>query len=480
MMVLCNFWFASLAFGISQVAHGCRMMLLPSGRGLEGLEVMKSARGMAVGVLVLVGGLSGPALGQSASEADQKAVGQKSESVRKQKEGLLPPKEALEQKDTDIAPDAYQPKGVDLGAFLLMPKMELDVARNSNIYATNYDAKHDIISTYRPELALNSRFDRHAINALARVERKEFVTFDKESVTNGLAQLSGRYDVTDRDALNASLTYTHDHEDRGSFDDAGGLRPTEFHYLTLNGSGAFSIGNLTSSLGVTAVKRDWEDTRTSTGITPSHFRNRNELDVTLRESYEFIPGYSWVNEGTLLWRAYQHDADQFGIGRDSSGLRLGTGIGLDISELVRGDFLAGYMRQNYKDERLSDPSGYYVKARLNWSPSKLTTIIPTLERSIEETTANNVSALIRTAVSVTVRHELQRNLILGSTLSYSRDEQKGGNLEADTYEGVVRATYLFNRNLYSSLELGEKHKLTNVDGSGFNQTTAMLRLGLQY
>ena len=441
---------------------------------------MKSARGIAVGVLTLAVVLSGPALAQSNPEADQKAAGQKKESVRKQKEGLLEPKEALEQKDSDIAPDAYQAKGLDLGAFLLMPKMELDLARNSNIYATNYDAKHDIITTYRPEFALDSRFERHAINVVGRVERKEFDTFDKESVTNGFAQLSGRYDVTDRDTLNASLSYTHDHEDRGSPDDVGGLHPTEFHYLVLNTSGAINTGPLTSSLGFVAVKRDWEDTQTGTGISPSHLRNRNEFDVTLREAYEFTPGYSWVNEGTLLRRIYQNDVDQFGVGRDSSGMRLGTGIGLDVSELIRGDFLAGYMRQDYTDDRLSDPSGYYVKARFNWSPSKLTTVIPTLERSIEETTANGVSALVRTAVSVTVRHELQRNIILGSMLGYSRDDQKGGNLIANTYEGLVRATYLFNRNFYSSLEVSEKHKLTNVDGSGFNQTAGMLRFGIQY
>ena len=441
---------------------------------------MKSARGMAVGVLVLLGGWNGVAMAQSDVETDQKAAGQKKEAVRKQNEGLLPPKEALEQKDTDIAPDAYQPKGIDLSAFLLMPKMEVDVTRNSNIFVTNYDAKHDIITSYQPELALNSRFDRHAINAIARLERKEFDAFDKESVTNGFAQLSGRYDIADRDNLNASLSYTHDHEARGSFDDVGGLHPTEFHYLTFMGSGVVTTGRLTSSLGLTAVQRDWEDTLTSRGVAPSHFRNRNEFNLTLRESFEFSPGYSWVNEGTVLRRIYQHDVDQFGIGRDSSGIRLGTGIGLDISELIRGDFLGGYMRQNYRDGRLSDPSGYYLKALLNWSPTKLTSVIPSLERSIEETTANGVSALVRTAASVTVRHELQRNIILGSTFSYSRDKQKGGNLEADTYEAVVRATYLFNRNLYSSLELGEKHKLTNVDASGFNQTIGMLRFGFQY
>lgn len=448
--------------------------------GLQGCEAMKSVRGVAVSVLAVVGVLSGPALAQSDADADQKAANQKKEEVRKQKDRLLPPKEALEQKDSDIAPDAYQPQGVDLGAFLLMPKMEMDVARNSNIYATNYDAKHDIITVYRPEVALNSRFERHSVNALARLERKEYLEFDRESVTNAFAQLSGQYDVTDRDMLNAAVSYTRDHEDRGSLDDVGGLHPTEYNYLTFNGSGTVNTGRLTSGLGFTAVNREWQDTQTSTGMAPSHLRNRNEYEITLRESYEVTPGYSWVNEGAVLRRIYQHDADQFGVGRDSNGVRLGTGIGVDVSELIRGDFLAGYMRQDYKDSRLSDPSGYYLKARFNWSPSKLTTVIPTIERSIEESTARNVSALVRTAVSVTVRHELQRNIILGSTLGYSKDKQEGGDLTANTYEGLVRATYLFNRNLYSSLEIGEKHKLTDLDGSGYNQTTGMLRFGIQY
>lgn len=439
-----------------------------------------SARYLAIGMGLVLAGTCGQALAQETSQGDLKGTGLKAESVRKQKDGLLPPKDALEQKDADIAPDQYQAQGVALGSFLLLPKVEVDLTRNNNIYASNHDKVGDFITTYRTEASLVSQFERHEISAQGRIERDEFHNYDRESVTNSYFRLAGRYDVTPRDVLNLAVFHTRDHEDRGSLDDAGGLHPTEYQYLTFDASGVMNTGNLTSSLGLLATNRQWDDTRTSTGITPSHFRNRNDYELKLREAYEFAPGYAAVVEATGIQRRYVHDRDQAGYRRDSDGVRLGTGLGLDISDVIRGDVLGGYMWQDYDDARLGSVDGAFVKIMLNWMPTRLTTVIPSFERSIEETTANGVAAMLSTSASVTVRHELQRNIILGSTLSYSEDEQKNGDLTANTYSGTVRATYLLNSSVYASAEVTEKHKLTNIDGRGFNQTTGMLRLGLQY
>lgn len=441
---------------------------------------MISVRGIAVGVSVVCSLTAAPVFAQSDLQADQSAVGQKSEDVRKQEKRLLSPKDALEQTDGEIAPDAYQPQGIALGSFVLFPKMEAELSYDNNIYATNADKVSDDITTYRPTLTLQSRFDRHELKATAHAERVNYHHHAKESVTNAFAMLSGRYDVTDTDNLNASLSLVHDHEDRSSPDDAGGLRPTEYHYLTFDGSGSVNTGRLTSTLGTTVAHRTWEDTKTSTGVTPSHLRDRNDGEIKLRESYEFIPGYAAVAQASYLQRLYINDYDQAGVSRDSDGVRLSGGLGLDITQLIRGDFLVGYFSQDYHDDSLSDPSGLFVKAQFNWTPTRLTTVIPTLERSVEETTATNVSSLIRTAASLTVRHELQRNLILSPSLSYSHDEQEGGDLTTDTYSGMFRGTYLFDPNFFLSLELGHTRKLASEDGKGYNQMVGMLRLGAQY
>lgn len=455
------------------------------GLGLTDLKgrTMSLIRYMALtSVVALVGVAGAPAWaagGERASEVN--AAGQKKEDVRKQKDGLLPPKEALDQKDTDIAPDAYQPHGYEMGSFLLFPKMEIDVTGNSNIYATSTDTKYDTITTYRPEMMLKSRFDQHEIAATVRGERKEYNIHDRESVTNSFASLSGRYDFNKADNASILLSYVKDHENRGSLDDAGGLRPTEYQYLTANPSVTVNLGDLKSTVALLAVNRNIDDTPTSAGVEPSHFRNRNEYELSLRESYEFIPGYSWVGEGTYQQRRYRHEQDQHGRQRDSDGYRVSTGIGLDVSELIRGDFQLGYMERDYEDRTFSDPSGYYARAQFNWMPTKLTTVLPTVERSIDETTAVGASSVIRTAFSTEIRHELQRNVILGSNLSYEINDQQGGtNLESQIFAASVRGTYLFNENLYSSVELGQKRKIASLPSSGFNQTTGMVRLGIQY
>ncbi len=435
-----------------------------------------------VAIFAVVLGLLVPRLGlaETEAEADAKAAGRTPDAVKKQEKELLPPKDVLEKSNTAQAPDAYQPKGVDLGLFLLLPKLEVDETWLSNVFATQYDAVSDYITAIRPEIALNSRMERHSVTALTRLERKEFRRYKKESVTNGFAQLSGRYDIGERDNLNAMISYVRDNEDRGSPDNSGGNIPTEYHYLTFNGSGAMVTGQLTSVLGVTVVNRDWEDVGKSTGVAANHFRNRTEYEQKLRESYEFRPGYSALLEGVLNQRVYQHKRDGADTDRDSMGWRASSGLGVDLSDLVRGDFLLGYFRQDYADGRYRDSHGPFVKASFNWTPTRLTTIVPTLERSVEESTATGVSSLVRTAATVMVRHELMRNWFIGGVAGYAMENQIGGSIKTKTHNGLLRSTYLFTPNFYLEGEVGTRHKLSNTDGGGFVQNTAMFRLGAQY
>lgn len=428
-------------------------------------------------VSAVAGGIATSALAQDRKITEPGSSGLASKSQEKK---LRPPEEVTAEKNVDAADKAYQPKGVDLGQFLLLPKIELDETYNDNVFAKAYDTKADFITTVRPEVAVRSRFDNHELNFLGRIEHKEFAKYTGDTVTEFFGQSDGRLDVTKTNSLRGLVSYQAGHEDRGSPDDVGGVEPTPFRYLTARGGGVAGLGRLTSSLDFGMVDRSFDDVRTATGVSPNRLRDRVDYEETLREAYEVIPGYFAVVEGALNQRVYANSADVAGYNRDSNGWRINSGLGVDISQVIRGDFLVGYFQQDYSDDRLTDPRGLSIKSMLNWSPTRMTQVVPSLERSVEETTATGVAALVRTSGSVLVRHELQRNIIVSSVLSYSHDTQQGGKQETDTYDGRFSGTYLLNANVYVGVEVDLKRKLSNVDAAGFDQHTVMARLGLQY
>ncbi len=209
-------------------------------------------------------------------------------------------------------------------------------------------------------------------------------------------------------------------------------------------------------------------------------RDRTELGARARAAYEMFPGYFAVGEIGGNLREYDSDENAGGFDRSSDGFYAHGGIGLDLSRLVRGDFLVGYFSQDYDDAALSDPSGVSVQSVFNWTPSKMTLVVASLRRDVSETTNTAASAIIRSSASLLVRHELRRNLVLSLSGQASYDEYDG--VDGDSFTHVTRgsATYAFNERVYSSLEVIYSER--SVDGTvttPYDQLTASIRFGIR-
>ena len=163
----------------------------------------------------------------------------------------------------------------------------------------------------------------------------------------------------------------------------------------------------------------------------------------------------------------------------TDGYRAEMGVGVDISQLLRGDFLVGYLQQDYRDSRFTNPRGVSVRSTFNWTPDKLTIIVPQLERSVSETTTAGASSLVTTTGSVLVRHEVARNILASGFLSAAHEASSGISQNDWLYEGRAKLTYSFAPEVYVGGELAYKYKDANVDSLGYRQGVAMLRLGLQ-
>lgn len=382
--------------------------------------------------------------------------------------------------DEDRVADAYQPEGIELGSFLLLPQLETDVMYNTNVFAQENDGKSDFITRIAPELKLRSRFATHAVNVTARAEQFLFKTYSQDNHLDAGVTVDGRYDLARGSELTDLFDIAQRYEDRGSPDASDGKRPTRTRSLLNNFGGKHQAGRYTFSGELATARRVFDDVTTESGsIINNSDRDRWENSLTLRGGYEMFPGYSAVVEVSGNNRRYDDQLDDAGFNRSSTGYRAATGIGVDISQLIRGDFLVGYYHQDYRDARLKDPSGLSFRAIFNWTPSRLTVIVPSLERTVLETTQGSSSAMVRSSVSLLVRHEYQRNIVLTGVGSVNYDEFEGINRSAWTYEARGRVVYAFNPEVYVGGEIGYRLRDSELAGQSYQQLVTLARLGLR-
>lgn len=376
--------------------------------------------------------------------------------------------------------DSYQPKGIDLGMFLLLPKWENGMSANSNIYATRSDVKSDFYWTSSPEFSLRSRFSQHELNLRASAERVTYWQEKRNNQTNYSVDAGGRYDVQPGVEATLFTQYYSRHEDRSSPDEAGGVEPTPIQGFVSRLGVKQEMGRFTLSGDITSQRLTFDPVATSTGsIIPNQDRDRWEFEGKVRGAYELSPGYAFVVQASANSRQYDDAFDRNGYDRSSRGYRVEAGVGVDISKLLRGDFLLGYLQQNYKDARLTDPSGLSVRASFNWTPDKLVVVVPALERVVAETTRLGSSSLVQTTGSVLVRYEAARNILLTAYGAATYGENEGLPETNWTYEARLRGTYSFTPEFFVGAEAAQKTKIVSNDDGGYNQSVFTLRLGLQ-
>lgn len=374
--------------------------------------------------------------------------------------------------------NSYQPKGIELGSFLLLPQVEVSEGYNNNVYARSNDKKSDFITRITPEFQLRSRFTNHMLNVTARAEQSLFATYKDDNHLDASTNVSGRYDFSREWEATGSLDAYQAYEDRGSPDAVNGKSPTRTYGFGGRTGTKYQVGRYTFLGEVNGARRLFGDVDTSTGTTIDNSdRDRNEFGALGRGSYEMFPGYAAVAQVEVNRRQYDSSRDRSGYNRSSSGWRAETGIGVDITQLVRGDFLVGYLKQDYEDSRFKDPSGLALKSVLNWTPNRMTVVALSLERSVQETITTNASGMIHTGASILIRHEMQRNIILTGTASAFQDDFKGANQTNWTYDARARAVYALQPELYVGGEIGFRRRTSDKPDVGFSQGVALLRIG---
>lgn len=128
-------------------------------------------------------------------------------------------------------------------------------------------------------------------------------------------------------------------------------------------------------------------------------------------------------------------------------------------------------------KKLSSPK---LGGRVDWNVTGLTSVAIEANRTIEEVVLSNFNSYYQTGGSVTVTHELLRNVLLEGNTTYSHSDFNGSEDRDDDLVSVgLGGRYLINRNLYSDLMYSWDSRYSSNDSVEYDRNMVMLRLGVR-
>lgn len=426
------------------------------------------SRGLTLLLVVGTAAQGGVAMAQTASGSLTRAQAQSSDLFARDRSVAV----------RDRPHPDYEAGGLPLGAFTAYPKVQFSGEFNDNIYATSSNERDDFIFRIRPEISLESGWSRNALQAYARGSINRYKDYDTEDTEEWGVGVSGRLDVTRATNIAGGADFATLTEPRTSASaPAATLEPIQYDMTSAYLAGAHSTGRIKLSARTGIQTYDYEDGATAGGVVVDQdFRDRDVWTLSGRADYAVSPATALFAQVSSNERDYDTAGTLFSPARDSSGYEALVGTNFELGAVARGEIAVGYISQDFDSPAYKDIDGFGARAQVEWFPTQLTTVTATAGRSIEDAGIVGSGGYLATAMSLSVDHELRRNIILGGQLLYSRDEYDGIQREDERYGASVNATYLVNRNLGVSLAVS--HLEQSSEGLNHGASYDINRLSL--
>lgn len=371
----------------------------------------------------------------------------------------------------------FDPVGIRVGSFFVYPDMTVTQFWDSNIFTLPNNAVDDLITVLSPQVQLRSNWTRHELNFNARADIGLYWDNNNENYEDALFQVQGRIDVARNTNIYGGFDYGRRHEDRGSPDDQFGLTPNFFEAFEPT-VGAYHKFNRVS------IKADgffryliFKDTPAAGGLIINNGdRDRWEMRPSLRIGYEITPQYEAFIRGSGHLRQYRKTPDDNGFNRDSEGFSIVGGIALDLTGKLFGNAFVGYRYQNYDDPLLATVDGVTGGLSLTWNATGLTTFKASFVRTVEETTLTGASGFFGNIISISVDHELRRNVLLDAYFSFELDDYEGNGREDKYYRAGTHAKWLIRRFVYVSGGYEFTYRDSNFLGQSFRRHLILVKI----
>ena len=347
---------------------------------------------------------------------------------------------------------AFDPEPLRLGSFLVNSGAQAGLTSTSNATGAVDNEESDLILRYGADAFGRTDWNNHEVGFQLSAYRNDYQDFSDESYNDLTARGNGRLDISRTWAVGGAVFVNQSAEPRFDPSNTGGLvEPIEFQRL---GAEVFAnyqndrVGWVTRAF-VTGY--DFDDaTRADSTVEDQDYRDRTTYQGTSRLTYAVSPNMAVFGQGSVTERNYYRPTivGSEPTSRDSTGYTIDGGVDFELTTLVRGEVAVGYLSENKDSATFDDVSGLSVDGRMQWFPSRLTTVGFDAGRRVVDSGILESPSALQSSFGARVDHELRRNVILSAYGDYDDyDYQEVDRADEITTFGL-EGTYKMNRRVH--------------------------------
>lgn len=363
---------------------------------------------------------------------------------------------------------AYDPEPIRLGAFLVDSSASGSATYTDNVQATQNNKISDTIVRIGAEVAARTNWNVHEIGAEVSAYRSEYLDIGDESANDLRARLRGRLDVNRNISIGGAVFAQDIIEARTELANAISLdSPVEYTRMGGSVDVNYQSDRFRWYNSVEVAEENFRDgVQAGTGLViDQDYRDNTVTSARTRLSYAISPNVAVYTQGSVREQTYDQQQLLGGAlrSRDSSGYTVAVGVDFELNTLVRGDVNVGYLSENKDDPFFKDVDGVSVDGRVQWFPTRLTTVSFNAGRRVVDIGVFESPSALQTTYGARVDHELRRNIILSASADFSNYDYQEINRSDDIADYSLTAAYKMNRRVH--LETFVRHLNRDTSGS---------------
>lgn len=206
-------------------------------------------------------------------------------------------------------------------------------------------------------------------------------------------------------------------------------------------------------------------------------RDATLYTLELRTGYEISPSLTPFIEAEIGRNQYDQEVDSAGYRRSADQYAFRAGLAFDTGEKLSGEVAAGWIREDFDDDRLEPLSAPSVAADILWSPLRGTNVRLGGSTTLEGTTTPGESGSILYSTSLGIERQMRSNLTGNALLGAAWRDYVGDEGHETILNAEASLTWWLNR--YAGITGRVRHETTSSNLPDRDSETNSIFLGLK-